>query len=116
MPVAVLITRHVRGDWGDLDYDEKLLNERALAYRQRVVSAYFVGPVEVHIVTEADRRRTLLFLSDEAYLFAKPAPPRDKKAHGKNSVGVKANLLNGSAQNITRRAGRSARSPCPSTP
>ena len=37
---ADLITRHVTGDWGDLDPEDRGLNERALRDGSRIFSAY----------------------------------------------------------------------------
>jgi hypothetical protein len=68
-----LISRHVRGDWGDLDEHDRLANESALREGLRIFSAYklttTLGSRVVHekvwVITEADRSSTCLLRPDE---------------------------------------------------
>jgi len=63
---ATLLLRHVRGDWGDLDEDDKCANERALADGDRLFSAYKLRTGEkVWIITEWDRSATTILLPSE---------------------------------------------------
>lgn len=63
-----LLDRHVSGDWGDLDDDDKKENECALKGGSRILSAYYMlaGPSRrVWIITEADRSATTILLPEE---------------------------------------------------
>ena len=68
---ASLLVRHVSGDWGDLDDEDKRANDVALKDGSRVLSAYILPTDEkVWTITEAqdeDGRRsaTTLLLPDE---------------------------------------------------
>jgi hypothetical protein len=60
------ITRHVTGDWGDLDEEDKAANEATLRYGGRLFSAYHLSTnVKIYIITEADRSTTTLLLPEE---------------------------------------------------
>lgn len=62
-----LVGRHVTGDWGDLDVEDKAANDRALIDGSRVFSAYLLpdGETKVWVITEADRSATTLLLPSE---------------------------------------------------
>ena len=61
-----LLDRHLGGDWGDLDAEDKDMNNRAaIAGGMRILSAYKVGTGKVWIITEADRSSTTILLPDE---------------------------------------------------
>jgi hypothetical protein len=56
-----LLSRHLRGDWGDLCQDDKTENELSLKHGFRLMSSYQVMDTEkLWIITEADRSVTLL--------------------------------------------------------
>ncbi|MGH3832912.1 MAG: hypothetical protein ACRDRS_21140 [Pseudonocardiaceae bacterium] len=59
---ALLLRRHVMGDWGEVADHDAQVNDTALADGQRLVSVY--GPVWV--ITEADRSVTTILLPGEA--------------------------------------------------
>jgi hypothetical protein len=61
------LDRHVRADWGDeLDFNDILANERALADGDRLLSRYRVRPsVSIYIITEWDRSATTVLLPEE---------------------------------------------------
>jgi hypothetical protein len=59
------IDRHVRGDWGDLDSEDKTSNDDALTNGSRIFSAYNVGNGRVWVITEADRSSTTVLLPEE---------------------------------------------------
>ena len=63
------LARHVTGDWGDLDMEDKAANENACAHegdrgqQQRILSAYRTGAnVKLWVITEWDRSVTTLLL------------------------------------------------------
>jgi len=61
-----LLARHLRGDWGELDGDDRRENEQSLVRGLRLLSSYAVGEgVRVWIITEADRSATTLLLPEE---------------------------------------------------
>jgi hypothetical protein len=62
--VLLGIQRHQAGDWGDLDKEDKGANDRALANRTRVSSAYHaVNGIKFWLVTEPNRTTTTVSLS-----------------------------------------------------
>ena len=64
--VLDLLFRHVAGDWGDLDEEDKAENELSLREGFRLLSAYTLKSGEkIWIITEADRSVTTLLLPDE---------------------------------------------------
>lgn len=64
-PIALLM-RHMCGDWGELDEEDRQQNEIALVAGLRLLSSY---PLEtgktVWVITEADRSVTTLLLPEE---------------------------------------------------
>lgn len=61
-----LLGRHLRGDWGDLDDEDKRTNEYGLRFGTRLLSAYNLpGGKRLWIITEWDRSVTTLLLPDE---------------------------------------------------
>ena len=61
-----LICRHVHGDWGELDAQDKRANERSLKDGSRLLSAYRLDDgTKVWIITEADRSATTALLPEE---------------------------------------------------
>ncbi len=66
-----LLHRHVAGDWGDLDPEDRASNARALIHGDRLLSSYDVAEgVRVWLITEAAddngyRQATTLLLPDE---------------------------------------------------
>ena len=60
------LSRHFRGDWGDLCQEDKTENELGLKHGFRVMSSYEVTHTEkIWIITEADRSVTILLLPAE---------------------------------------------------
>lgn len=60
------LSRHLRGDWGDLDKENKSEDELSLKYGFRLLSSYQVTETEkVWVITEADRSVTTLLLPEE---------------------------------------------------
>ena len=65
--IGVLLGRHLSGDWGDLDREDKAHNERALkSGQERIFSSYQVtADLKIWIITEWDRSVTTLLLPEE---------------------------------------------------
>jgi hypothetical protein len=63
-PLA-LLSRHQRGDWGDLEEEDKVANDSALKAGRRVLSAYRFDKVTLWVITEADRSATTILLPEE---------------------------------------------------
>ena len=60
------LARHIRGDWGDLDEEDKQENEFSVDRFLRILSAYNIGSGEkIWIITEADRHSTTILLPEE---------------------------------------------------
>ena len=66
------LNRHQQGDWGDLDAEDKRLNDEAVAHegdedRQgRVLSAYHLkNGVKIWVISEWDRSVTTILLPEE---------------------------------------------------
>jgi hypothetical protein len=60
------LQRHVAGDWGDLDAEDKEANDGSLEDGTRIFSAYHtVDEVKIWIITEWDRSATTLLLPSE---------------------------------------------------
>lgn len=63
--VAQLLQRHIAGDWGNLDSEDKQANDDALERGARIFSAYGEGNKKLWIITEADRSATTVLRPDE---------------------------------------------------
>ena len=65
------LNRHVKGDWGDVDEEDKQTNDQALKQDTRLLSAYNDGRfpkngvATIWIITEADRSATTILFPDE---------------------------------------------------
>ena len=57
------LARHVAGDWGDLEAEDKAANDAAILSEARILSAYTLPTDErLWIITEANRAYTTLLL------------------------------------------------------
>ncbi len=71
MAPAVLLQRHLQGDWGELSAEDERLNQRALNDGGRILSSYQLDAcTRVWVITEAAdeagrRSATTLLLPDE---------------------------------------------------
>ncbi len=64
--ILVALSRHVRGDWGTLDAEDRKSNDRALAHGGRLFSAYHsTANIKFWIITEADRSATTVLLPED---------------------------------------------------
>jgi hypothetical protein len=60
------LSRHVRGDYGDVDSHDRKANEDAIKEGTRVFSAYTTAKgIRLWCITEADRSSTCLLLPSE---------------------------------------------------
>ncbi len=62
---SVLLARHARGDWGDLDASDRRANDRALKSGERLLSAYETSAGRVWIITEWDRSSTCVMRPED---------------------------------------------------
>lgn len=63
--VIASIARHHNGDWGELSEFDKEVNEEALEWNDRILSAYETTKGKIWIITEADRSATTVLYPDE---------------------------------------------------
>ena len=60
------LRRHARGDWGEMDQDDKVANDRAVTDGGRLVSSYLSeAGAKFWVITEADRSATTVLLPEE---------------------------------------------------
>jgi hypothetical protein len=59
------LSRHLRGDWGDLCQEDKTENELSLKNGFRLLSSYRVKTETLWVITEADRSVTTILLPNE---------------------------------------------------
>ena len=60
------LSRHLRGDWGDLCQEDERENEFSLKHGFRLMSCYQITATEnLWVITEADRSVTTLLLPNE---------------------------------------------------
>ncbi len=60
------LDRHVSGDWGDLEAEDRQENELSLREGFRILSAYNLEDrTKIWIITEADRSSTCILLPEE---------------------------------------------------
>lgn len=63
---AELLARHVSGDWGELDEEDRTENDFSVGNDLRILSAYTLeSGVKVWLITEADRSATTFLLPDD---------------------------------------------------
>jgi hypothetical protein len=64
--VVTGLARHAAGDWGELDAEDKQLNDQAVKDGSRLLSAYHDrNHVKFWIITEADRYVTTILLPED---------------------------------------------------
>lgn len=63
---STLLQRHVTGDWGDLDDEDKRENEMSIEDGSRLMSSYRIdATLTVWVITEAGRQVTTILLPSE---------------------------------------------------
>lgn len=67
LEIDLCLMKHITGDWGNLDEEDKMLNDSAVVDGGRILSAYEIGEnkVKIWIITEADRSYTTILLPEE---------------------------------------------------
>ena len=63
--VLTCLKRHVAGDWGDLDDQDKQENEYSVNRSLRLFSVYNYQCRKIWIITEADRSATTILFPEE---------------------------------------------------
>jgi len=64
--VQQALQRHVMGDWGELDEEDKKANDLALQTGERLLSAYrTANGTKFWIITEADRASSCVLLPED---------------------------------------------------
>lgn len=64
--IRVALCRHISGDWGNLDDDDREQNEIALKEKNRLLSVYYGETgVKFYIITEHDRSATTVLLPED---------------------------------------------------
>jgi hypothetical protein len=64
--VQTALARHARGDWGDVDEDDRKENELSLNLGCRLLSVYHAQDgTKFWIITEADRSSTCILLPED---------------------------------------------------
>ena len=62
----IILNRHAKGDWGDLDEHDLNMNEDALKNGGRLFSAYHLASgAKIYVITEWDRSVTTALLPEE---------------------------------------------------
>lgn len=66
LDLASAMRRHIRGDWGELDDEDKRANDEALKHGARLLSKYTTKRgVTFWVITEAGRSKTTALLPSE---------------------------------------------------
>lgn len=65
--IQELLSRHLHGDWGDVDKEDARANESALLHDMRILSSYKLPEDrgKLWILTEADRSATTVLTPGE---------------------------------------------------
>ena len=63
--LLMYLNRHLSGDWGDLDDEDKAENDFSIEHGFRILSSYNTPEGRLWIITEADRSVTTFLLPDE---------------------------------------------------
>lgn len=63
--INICLFRHSIGDWGDMDKEDKKLNDDALKHGGRLFSSYNLPNGKLWVITEADRSYTTILLPEE---------------------------------------------------
>lgn len=60
------LSKHLAGDWGIVDDEDKQANDDALIHGERLLSAYLTSKgTKIWVITEADRSSSCLLLPEE---------------------------------------------------
>lgn len=59
------VKRYLNNDWGDLDEEDKAVNEYGLRVGERILGRYETSKGAVYIITERDRSATTILFANE---------------------------------------------------
>lgn len=65
LEVEKALIRHIGGDWGDINEDDKDANDHALKNSDTIFSAYIIENTKIWIITEWNRSVTTILLPIE---------------------------------------------------
>ncbi|MBN9523431.1 hypothetical protein J0H58_33790 [bacterium] len=64
--IVAALRRHISGDWGEVDDDDRRANDESVRDGTRLLSAYTsAGGTAFWVITEADRSVTTVLLPDD---------------------------------------------------
>jgi len=63
--ISECLGRHMNGDWGMLNLEDKAANDAAIAAGGRILSQYQIDYEKIWVITEADRTTTTILLPSE---------------------------------------------------
>ena len=63
--IQSVLAKHHSGDWGDLEQEDKQMNDDAIVNGDRILSAYQIRGLKLWVVTEWDRSVTTVLLPEE---------------------------------------------------
>lgn len=64
--IMLALWRHHRGDWGELDEEDRRANELALKHGDRLLSVYHASDgTKFYVITEWDRSVTTVLLPED---------------------------------------------------
>ena len=63
--LMTMLLKHQAGDWGEVDVEDREVNDRALATNEHLVSVYTINETRIWVITEADRSSTTILLPEE---------------------------------------------------
>ena len=66
--VTDILTRHARGDWGEVSEEDKKENDFSAKNGYRICSVYTVRGMKVNVITEADRSVTTIIFPNEYFI------------------------------------------------
>ena len=65
LSLSQFIERHHNGDWGNLDEEDKQVNEDAIKQGGRIFSSYLTNRRKLYVISEADRSMTTILFANE---------------------------------------------------
>jgi hypothetical protein len=67
LPYLRLVLRHMSGDWGEVESDDRELNQQSVLDGDSILSIYTIAGTEVCVFTRADRSYTFVLLASEMF-------------------------------------------------
>lgn len=66
--VTDILTRHAKGDWGEVSEEDKKENDFSVKNGYRICSLYTVRGMKVNVITEADRSATTITFPNKCFI------------------------------------------------